>query len=82
MVRALAKYLPELRCHRSQRRHPRPGRCHADRAELCETIGLNDFEMLDASIVQTIVPQVMPNDETISVWECDGRWHGDAGGLR
>ncbi|TDR90245.1 methylisocitrate lyase [Enterovirga rhinocerotis] len=33
------------------------------RAELYETIGLHDFEMLDASIVQTIVPQGLPQHE-------------------
>jgi methylisocitrate lyase len=30
------------------------------RAELYATIGLHDYEALDASIVQTIVPEGMP----------------------
>jgi len=30
------------------------------RAELYATIGLHDYEALDASIVQTIVPERMP----------------------
>jgi methylisocitrate lyase len=30
------------------------------RAELYETIGLHDYEALDASIVQTIIPEAMP----------------------
>ena len=30
------------------------------RAELYATIGLHDFEALDASIVQTIIPEAMP----------------------
>jgi methylisocitrate lyase len=30
------------------------------RAELYATIGLHDYESLDTSIVQTIVPQAMP----------------------
>ena len=30
------------------------------RAELYATIGLHDYEALDASIVQTIIPEGMP----------------------
>ena len=30
------------------------------RAELYDTIGLHAFEALDASIVQTVIPQAMP----------------------
>ncbi len=30
------------------------------RAELYATIGLHDYEALDASIIQTIVPEGMP----------------------
>jgi methylisocitrate lyase len=33
------------------------------RQELYDTIGLHDFEELDASIIRTIVPQGMPQDE-------------------
>jgi methylisocitrate lyase len=32
------------------------------RAELYDTIGLHDYEALDASIVQTIVPEAMPQE--------------------
>jgi methylisocitrate lyase len=32
------------------------------RAELYETIGLHAYEALDASIVQTIVPEAMPQN--------------------
>jgi methylisocitrate lyase len=30
------------------------------RAELYDTIGLHDYEALDSSIIQTIVPEAMP----------------------
>ncbi len=32
------------------------------RAELYATIGLHEYEALDASIVQTIVPEAMPQN--------------------
>ncbi|MCP6167425.1 hypothetical protein NL404_27760, partial [Klebsiella pneumoniae] len=32
------------------------------RQELYDTIGLHEFEELDASIIKTIVPQGMPQD--------------------
>jgi methylisocitrate lyase len=35
------------------------------RAELYETIGLHDFEELDASIIRTIVPETVPQDRPI-----------------
>ena len=33
------------------------------RAELYETIGYHDYEALDASIVKTVIPQAMPQDD-------------------
>ena len=50
----------------AQNENPRDGGTHGmidqmqTRAELYATIGLHDYEALDSSIVETVIPKAMP----------------------